>query len=94
MKKTRSKDQDDGHQNCAHFIGKRKEKRKTPRQKRKQKRKPGIAYVGHTCFHIDFILFLFIFVTFFGLFSLPLMEWSFTINKNSRYITQNQLCGS
>ena len=51
-------------ENCSHFIGKRKQKRKTPRQKRKQKRKPGIAYVGHTCFHIDFVLIFFIFVTF------------------------------
>ena len=55
--------QDVATHNCAHFIGKRKQKRKTPRQKRKQKRKPGIAHVGHTCFHIDFVLFLYIFVS-------------------------------
>ena len=48
--------------NCSHFIGKRKQQRKTPRQKRKQKRKPGIAHVGNVCFHIDFILFLYAFV--------------------------------
>ena len=63
-KKKLRKDQDDSLQHCAHFIGKRKEKRKTPRQKRKQKRKPGIAHVGSICFHIDFILFLYVFVSF------------------------------
>ena len=93
-KKKLRRNQDVSSENCSHFIGTRKEKRKTPRQKRKQKRKPGIAHVGQTCFHIDFILVFFIFVTFFGLFSLPLMEWSFTMNNNSTYITQNQLCGS
>ena len=36
-----------------------------PRQKRKQKRKPGIAHVGHTCFHIDFILLWHVFACFF-----------------------------
>ena len=56
--------QDVATHNCAHFIGKRKQKRKTPRQKRKQKRKPGIAYVGNICFYIDFVLFSYGFVTF------------------------------
>ena len=59
-KKNLRKDQDDGPQNCAHFIGKRKEKRKTPRQKRKQKRKPGIAHVGNIYYHIGFVLFLYV----------------------------------
>ena len=51
-------------QKCSHFIGKRKEKRKTPPQKRKQKRKPEVTHVWNILFHIGFILFLYVLLAF------------------------------